>query len=92
MLGSLGGHTPQVALLLAAAILSGCAPSPTVPDTVLVPVAVSCAKDAPDAPLTMDEAAIRAMDDYAATLHIWTERLLLKSYAARAEAIIAACR
>jgi hypothetical protein len=49
-------------------------------------------KDAPEKPTTVAEAEILRMDDYAATLTAWTERLALKSYAEKAEAVIAACR
>ena len=55
-------------------------------------VSVSCVKSAPDKPATQDEAAIMAMDDYAATLTTWTERLTLKAYAEKADAVIQACR
>jgi len=74
------------------AALAGCATGPTVPAVVKVPVPVSCVKAAPVAPETRHEAEILAMDDYAATLTTWTERLLLKAYAAKAEAVIAACK
>lgn len=81
----MGGHTK--ALICCAAILAGCAT-----DTAKVPVGISCVKEAPEKPATQPEAAILAMPDYAATLTTWTERLLLKSYAEKAEAVIAGCR
>ena len=71
-----------------AAIISGCATSPT----ASIPVAVSCVKEAPAKPETQPETAILAMPDYAATLTVWTERLELKSYAERAEAVINGCK
>ena len=61
-------------ILCCAAILAGCATGPQ-------SVSVSCVKEAPEKPATTDEAAILKMDDYAATLTTWTERLLLKGYA-----------
>ena len=75
---------------MAAAIiaLAGCATAPT----AKVPVAVSCVKVAPEKPETQPEAAILAMQDYAATLTVWTERLLLKAYAEKAEAVISGCK
>lgn len=82
----------RITLLLAAAILSGCVSNPTIPTVVRVPVPVACVNDAPVSPETRHEAEILAMDDYAATLVTWTERLLLRAYAAKAEAVIAACR
>lgn len=57
-----------------------------------IPVAVSCVKEAPVKPKTSTEAEITAMTDYAATLTTWTERLLLKAYAEKAEAVISACK
>ena len=85
----MGGYTKAAIVAL---LLAGCATGPTVPTVVRVPVPVACVKDAPVAPETRPEAEILAMDDYAATLTTWTERLLLKAYAAKAEAVIAACR
>ena len=76
------------ALLGCAAILSGCATAPT----ASIPVPVSCVKEAPAVPVVATEAEILAMTEYAATLTTWTERLLLKAYAAKAEAVIDACR
>lgn len=81
----MGGHTKAL-ILCAAAILSGCA------TTGPLPIAVSCVKEAPTKPQTTAEAEILRMDDHAATLTAWTERLLLKSYAEKAEAVINACR
>lgn len=80
------------AILCCVALLTGCATGPTVPTVVKIPVPVACIKEAPTKPATTDEAAILAMDDYAATITVWTERLLLKGYAEKAEAAISACR
>ena len=71
-------------LLCCVAILAGCAGPQA--------VSVSCVKDAPEKPATTDEKALLAMDDYAATLTTWTERLVLKAYSEKAEAVIQACR
>ena len=71
-----------------ALLLTGCATAPT----AKIPVAVSCVKEAPAKPATTDEAAILKMDDYAATLTTWTERLTLKAYAEKADAVIQVCR
>lgn len=79
-------------ILLMCAALAGCASAPKVPERVLVPVPVACIKEAPDVPTTMDDAVILQMDDYAATMQVWIERLLLRSYALKAEALIAACK
>ena len=42
-------------------------------------------------PQTLTEAEILAMSDYAATLQTYTERLLLKAYSAKADALLRAC-
>ena len=79
-------HTLHAVAILCL-FLSGCATTaPT------IPIAVSCVKEAPAMPLTATEAEILAMSDYAATLHTYTERLLLKSYALKASAVIDGCR
>ncbi len=79
---------PVWTVVICAAILAGCATP-----TATIPVAISCIKgDPPAKPETTDEAAILAMDDYAATLTVWTERLLLKAYGEKADAVIQACR
>lgn len=75
-----------VALLITMALV-GCASL-----EAKIPVAVSCVKEAPAKPKTSSEAEIMAMSDYAATLTTWTERLLLKAYAEKADAVIEACR
>ena len=90
----MGGDQETVRLILCCtAVLAGCATGPQVPAVVKVPVPVSCIQGEPPAkPDTLSEAEILVMDDYAATLTVWTERLLLKSYAVRAEAVILGCR
>ena len=80
-------------ILCCAAMLAGCATDPAIPTVTLVPTSVSCVNgEPPEIPVTVPEAEILAMSDYAATLTTYTERLLLKSYAIKAEAIIQACR
>ncbi len=75
--------------LICCIALAGCAQAPT----ANIPVGVSCIKgDPPAKPATTDEAALLALDDYAATLTTWTERLTLKAYAEKADAVIQACR
>ncbi len=71
-------------ILCCVAILAGCVGPQA--------VSVSCVKEAPEKPATTDEKVLLAMDDYAATLTTWTERLLLKVYTEKADAIIQACR
>ena len=79
-------------ILLCTALIAGCASQPQVPTVTKVPVPVPCIKEAPEKPATTDEKALLAMDDYAATLTTWTERLLLKAYSEKADAVIQACR
>lgn len=74
-------------VLAGAVLLTACATP-----TGNVPIPISCMKDAPAKPATTDEAALKAMDDYAATITVWTERLTLKAYSEKADAIIQACR
>mgnify|MGYP001607790416 CR=1 FL=1 len=75
-------------ILCCVAILSGCA---TLDAKVAIPV--SCLKSEPPAmPQTATEAEIIAMSDYAATLTVYTERLLLKAWSAKADALLQACR
>ena len=81
-----------ISTTLAMFILAGCATTGAVPEKVLVPVPVPCVKDAPLKPFTMEESVILSMDDYSATITAWTERLLLKAYADKAEALLIACR
>lgn len=58
-----------------------------------VPVPVSCIKgEPPGKPATLTEVEILAMSDYSATITVYAERLELKAYAEKAEAIIQACK
>lgn len=75
-------------ILCCAAILAGCATAPT----ASIPVAVSCVTEPLQKPVTVEETALLAMDEYAATLTVWAERLSLKAYAEKADAVIQACR
>lgn len=78
--------------ILICLLLTGCATDPAIPTVTKVPVMVPCVKEAPEKPQTVPEVEILAMSDYAATLTTWTERLLLRAYAEKAEAVIAACK
>lgn len=79
------GRYSRVLGLAAIIALSGCATTPSA-------VSVSCVREAPEKPQTTDEADILKMDEYQATIVTWTERLLLKAYSEKAEAIITVCR
>lgn len=79
--------------ILLCAMLTGCATGPTVPTVVRVPVPTPCLSAPPPAiPATTPEAEILAMSDYAATLLTWTERLELRAWAEKAEAMLIACQ
>jgi len=84
----LEGDPQAMRAIVCVLLLSGCATD----QTAKVPVSVSCVKEEIVKPATQDEKAILEMDDYAATLTVWTERLKLKAYAERAEAVIQACK
>lgn len=72
--------------------LSGCTSAPKLPERVLVPVPTPCLSAPPPAvPPLRSEAELLALDDYAATLETWRERLELRSYAAKAEALLSGC-
>ena len=75
-------------MLVAIIFLTGCA---TQEAKIAIPV--SCLKsDPPAMPQTLSEAELLAMNDYAATLQTYTERLLLKAYSAKADALLQSCR
>lgn len=80
-------------ILCCAAILAGCATDPVIPTVTLVPTPVSClSAPPPEKPQTVPETEILAMTDYSATLVTYTERLLLKAWAEKAEALLAGCK
>ena len=79
-------------VILCCIAVSGCTSNPAIPTVVRVPVPVSCIKEAPVLPETRAEAEILALDEFAATITVWAERLALKAYSARAAAVIDACR
>ena len=79
-------------ILCCAALLAGCATTAPVPEKVLVPVIKTCVTEPPTKPATHTEAELLAMDDYAATIQTWVERLNLKAYAEKADAVIQGCR
>ena len=71
----------------------GCATDPAIPTVVQVPVAVSCIRGEPLAkPETRAEEEILSMPEYSATLTVWMERLLLKAWAEKAEALLQGCK
>ena len=84
-------HITNIVASVICLLLSGCA-SP-LPQTVSVPVAVSCLPANVHAlPAISTDAELATLQDYALVLRIAAERLDLLSYARQADAIIAACR
>ena len=74
--------------ILQAFFATGCA---TLDAKVAVPV--SCLKsEPPPVPQTATEEEILAMSEYASTITVWTERLELKAFALKAEALLIACK
>ena len=84
------GRIAQIAAIL---MLAGCTTAPKLPERVLVPTPVSClSAPPPEVPALTDESALLAMDEYASTLTVWAERLELRAWAAKAEALLLGCR
>ena len=84
---------PIVWLVVVNVGLVGCQSAPKLPERVLVPTPVSClSAPPPEVPALTAESALLAMDEYAATLTVWAERLELRAGAAKAEALLLACR
>lgn len=82
------GYRALFSGLIGMAYLTGCA---TLDAKVAIPV--SCIQGEPPAlPVLASEAEILAMSEFAATLTVWTERLLLRAYSSKASAIIEACK
>ncbi len=78
-----------IALLLAAAILSGCGTLAS----VMLPTPVPCApKDSPSPPKITSDALLAKMDGYHTILIIASERNELIVYSQAADAIIQACK
>ena len=81
----------SILALVCCAAISGC--SATLPEVVRVPIVQSCLT-APylEKPVTSSEGEIKAMQDYEATLTVYSEWLTLKSYSEKADALLSACR
>lgn len=80
----------SIAIFLAI-LLAGCAGALPVPETVKVPVPVSCVeKPAPRPDLPSDD-EFKAADSYHAMLSLWLDRRIRQIYEARLEAALAGC-
>ena len=79
--------------ITACLLLAGCATEQP-PPTANIPVGVTCLPpDYPkQKPTTVSNGELKAMDDQGLLLTIATERLELIGYAAKAEAVISACK
>ena len=74
-------------------LLSACASAPSLPQSVSVPVPVSCLPhEVPAVPALRPDSDLRTLDDRELVLTIASERLDLLSYARQAEVVIAGCR
>lgn len=83
---------PLIAAAILIALLAGCGAAPLkVPETVQVPVPVSCIEAPIPRPNFYTDAELAAMDDYKATLHLWLERRVRQAYEALIEAAMAGC-
>ena len=83
-------HVAARIVILLASLLAGCA---AVPQTVTVPVAVSCIPEtSPTAPAITHPAELALLDDYALVLKLAAERLELISWSRQAEVVIQGCR
>ena len=81
----------RAAIACLAALLAGCSTTIPVPETVKVPVPVSCI-DAPiPKPRLVTDAELAAMDDYKATISLWIDRRDRQTYEGRLEAALAGC-
>lgn len=78
--------------VVAAFLLVGCGGIPALPETVKVPVAVSCVKVMPARPPPLTEAALAGLNDYDFVVGITADWLRRKQYEAELEAVLEACR
>ena len=78
---------------MCASLLTGCAFPIPPPQTVNVPVPVSCLPDPmPARPMIASEAELAALDDYKFTLAIFLERRSLLNYVAEIDGVLMGCR
>lgn len=83
---------PLIVGAVLVALLAGCGGLPVkVPETVSVPVPVSCIEAPVARPNFYTDAEIAAMDDFKATLNLWLERRVRQAYEAQLEATVAGC-
>lgn len=84
-----GARQVRTLILACVLALSGCANLAS----VFMPTPVACApKDSPSPPKTVSNDLLSKLDDYHMILVIAEERLELITYAAKADAVIQACK
>lgn len=76
------------------AIAAGCASSPIegIPQTVEIPIPVSCVTAEIPRPRFVTDRELAAADDYTLVLELAADRLKRQQYEAKLEAAIAGCR
>jgi len=72
-------------------LLAGCSGLPTVPEKVMIPVAVPCIDRVPERPAFLTDAELAALDDYRLVLGLRTDQLTLRGHVAVLEAVLQAC-
>ncbi len=80
-------------LPLLVVLLAGCAAlgPPRIPETVPVPVPVSCLEAPIARPAFISDSELKAMDSYRATITLWLDRRLRSIYELQLEAAMAGC-
>jgi hypothetical protein len=77
---------------LAICLLVGCTSAPTIPETVNIPVRVSCIDQLPEKPKLHTDAEIKAMPDYEAIMTLLADRVEDAIYRGQMEAVMEGCR
>jgi len=92
LLWAAGEWWPLVIVGVLVGLLYGCGGGAvTIPETIRVPVPVSCIDAPVPAPPLVTDAELLAMDDYRLTLSLALDRMVRRVYEARLEAALAGC-
>lgn len=84
---------PRMYIACSYALIACLASCASVPETVSVPIAVSCVPASmPNAPKLTPNSDMDLLDDYSLVVRIAAERLELAAYASAAASVIEACR
>jgi hypothetical protein len=85
-------HPRNVYIISAFLYMTGCTSAPTIPETVQIPVRVSCIDHLPEKPKLHTDAEIKAMPDYEAILTLLADRVEDAIYRGQMEAVMEGCR